>query len=262
MNILFIGDIYGSVGRRLVAEHLQQIVSDEKIQLAIANAENAAAGFGLTPALAQDLFSMGLDVLTTGNHAWDRKEIYEYLPREPRVVRPANYPCGLPGSGVTVVRARNGVEVAVINLQGRVHMPVIDCPFHKADEVLASLDPAVKVRFVDFHAEVTSEKQAMGWHLDGRVSAVIGTHTHVPTADERVLPGGTAYLTDAGMTGPYDSVIGADKQLALRRFITGTPIRLEGAKGGPELHGAIVQVDEETGRGLAIRRYEIRQPAS
>ena len=258
MNILFIGDIFASPGRRIVAEHLQEIISEEKIQLAIANAENAAAGFGITPQLAEELFSMGLDVLTTGNHAWDKKEIYEYLPRQPKLLRPANYPCELPGSGVVVVRARNGVEVAVINLQGRVHMPGTDCPFHKADEILASLDPAVKVRFVDFHCELTSEKMAMGWHLNGRASAMIGTHTHVPTADERVLPGGTAYLTDAGMTGPYDSIIGAEKHLAMRRFITGTPIRLEAAKNQPELHGAIVTVDETTGHATAIRRYEIR----
>jgi metallophosphoesterase (TIGR00282 family) len=258
MNILFIGDIFGSPGRRIVAQHLQEITSEEKILLAIANVENAAGGFGITPQLAEELFSLGIEVLTTGNHVWDKKEIYEYLPRQPRLLRPANYPCELPGSGLVVVRARNGVEVAVMNLQGRVHMPATDCPFHKADELVASLDPAVKVRFVDFHCELTSEKMAMGWHLDGRVSAVIGTHTHVPTADERVLPGGTAYLTDAGMTGPYDSIIGAEKQLALRRFITGTPIRLEAAKNQPELHGAVVTVDESTGRALAIRRYEIR----
>jgi len=258
MNILFIGDIFGSPGRRIVAQHLQDIISEEKIQLVIANAENAAGGFGITPQLADELFSFGIEVLTTGNHAWDKKEIYEYLPRQPRLLRPANYPCELPGSGLVVVRARNGVEVAVMNLQGRVHMPATDCPFRKADELLASLDTAVKVRFVDFHCELTSEKTAMGWHLDGRVSAVIGTHTHVPTADERVLPGGTAYLTDAGMTGPYDSIIGAEKQLALRRFITGTPIRLEAAKNQPELHAAIVTVDEITGQASAIRRYEIR----
>ncbi|MGA3028146.1 MAG: TIGR00282 family metallophosphoesterase [Bryobacteraceae bacterium] len=258
MNILFIGDIFASPGRRIVSQHLQDIISEEKIQLAIANAENAAGGFGVTPQVAEELFSMGLDVLTSGNHAWDKKEIYEYLPRQPRLLRPANYPRELPGSGLLVIRARNGVQVAVMNLQGRTHMPPTDCPFRKADEMLAALDPAVKVRFVDFHCELTSEKMAMGWHLDGRVSAVIGTHTHVPTADERVLPGGTAYQSDAGMTGPYDSIIGAEKQLALRRFITGTPIRLEAARNQPELHGAIVTVDDATGRATAIRRYEIR----
>lgn len=256
MNILFIGDIFASPGRRIVSEHLQQIVSEEKIQLAIANAENAAAGFGITPQLAEELFSLGLDVLTTGNHAWDKKEIYEYLPRQPRLLRPANYPCGLPGNGLVVVRARNGVEVAVINLQGRMHMPATDCPFRKADEILASLDPAVKVRFVDFHCELTSEKMAMGWHLNGRVSAMFGTHTHIPTADERILSGGTAYQTDVGMTGPYDSVIGSDKNLALRRFLTGMPIRLDSAKTGGELHAVTVTVDPATGHAKAIRRCE------
>jgi metallophosphoesterase (TIGR00282 family) len=258
MNILFIGDIFASPGRKIVAQHLQQIVTEQKIQLAVANAENSAGGFGITPLIAEELLSLGLDVLTTGNHAWDKKEIYEYLPRQPRLLRPANYPEELPGCGVTVVRARNGVQVAVIDLQGRTHMPAIDCPFRKADQILAALDPAVKVRMVDFHCELTSEKMAMGWYLDGRVSAVLGTHTHVPTADERVLPGGTAYQSDVGMTGPYDSIIGAEKQLALRRFITGTPIRLEAAKNMPELHGAIVTVEDATGRATGIRRYAIR----
>src|SRR5581483_9518653 len=183
-NILFIGDIFASTGRGLVARHLQDIISSEKIQLAIANAENSAGGFGITPLIAQELFSMGLDVLTSGNHIWDKKEIFDYLPRNPRLLRPANYPDELPGCGLLVTKARNGVQVAVMDLQGRVHMPATDCPFRKADVLLASLDAHVKVRIVDFHAEVTSEKMAMGWHLNGRVSAVLGTHTHVPTADE------------------------------------------------------------------------------
>ena len=243
MNILFIGDIFASPGRTLVARNLQDIISSEKIQLAVANAENAAGGFGITPLIAEELFSTGLDVLTSGNHIWDKKEIFDYLPRTPRLVRPANYPAELPGSGLYVAKARNGVNVAIINLQGRTHMPHTDCPFRKADQILASLDPQVRVRLVDFHAELTSEKMAMGWHLDGRVSAMLGTHTHVPTADERVLAGGTAYQTDVGMSGPYDSVIGSEKHLALRRFMTGMPIRLDSAKGGAELHAAIVTVD-------------------
>ena len=258
MNILFIGDIFASPGRRIVAQHLQEIISAEKIQLAIANAENSAGGFGITPLIAQELFSLGLDALTTGNHVWDKKEIYEYLPREPRLLRPANYPEELPGAGVVTVRARNGVEAAVISLQGRTYMPATDCPFRKADSILAALDPAIRVRFIDFHAEVTSEKVAMGWYLDGRVSALIGTHTHVPTADERILPAGTAYQTDVGMTGPYDSIIGAEKQLVLRRFLTSTPIRLEAAKHGVELHATIITVDEITGRATSIRRLEVR----
>ena len=255
MNILFIGDIFASPGRHIVARTLQNIVSQEKIQLVIANAENSAGGYGVTPQIADDLFSMGVDVLTSGNHIWDKKEIFDYLPREPRLLRPANYAEGLPGAGLLVTKARNGVPVAVINLQGRVHMPGTDDPFRKADQLLASLPAGVNVRFVDFHAELTSEKMAMGWHLNGRVSAVIGTHTHIPTADERILSGGTAYQTDSGMTGAYDSVIGSDKNLALRRFLTGIPIRLESAKASVELHGAVITVDPESGRATAIRRY-------
>jgi len=258
MNILFIGDIFASVGRSLVARHLQDIISSEKIQLAIANAENSAGGFGITPLIAQELFSMGLDVLTSGNHIWDKKEIFDYLPRNPRLLRPANYPDELPGCGLLVTKARNGVQVAVMDLQGRVHMPATDCPFRKADVLLASLDAHVKVRIVDFHAEVTSEKMAMGWHLNGRVSAVLGTHTHVPTADERVLSGGTAYQSDVGMTGPYDSVIGSEKTLAVRRFLTGMPIRLDSAKTGGELHATVVTVDPQTGHAVGIRRFSCR----
>jgi len=255
MNILFIGDIFASPGRGLVSRYLEEIISTEKIQLAVANAENSAGGFGITPLIAEELFSLGLDVLTTGNHVWDKKEIFDYLPRQPRLVRPANYPEELPGKGMVVQRARNGVEVAVIDLQGRTHMPAIDCPFRKVDQILDTLDPAVKVRLVDFHAELTSEKMAMGWHLAGRVSAMLGTHTHIPTADERILAGGTAYQTDVGMTGPYDSVIGSDKHLALRRFLTAMPIRLDSAKTGAELHAAIVTVDPASGHAVAIRRY-------
>jgi metallophosphoesterase (TIGR00282 family) len=254
MNILFIGDIFASPGRAIVGRYLQQIITEEKIQLAIANAENSAGGFGITPQIAEELLSLGLDVLTSGNHIWDKKDIFDYLPRQPRLLRPANYNADLPGSGVLEFKARNGVQVAVINLQGRVHMPQTDCPFRKADQILAALDPAVKVKFVDFHTELTSEKEAMGWYLNGRVSAMIGTHTHVPTADERILSGGTAYQTDAGMTGPYDSIIGSDKSLALKRFLTGMPIRLDAAKGGVELHAVIVDVDEASGKATAIRR--------
>jgi metallophosphoesterase (TIGR00282 family) len=255
MNILFIGDIFASTGRGLVARYLQEIISTEKIQLAVANAENSAGGFGVTPLIAEELFSIGLDVLTSGNHVWDKKEIFDYLPRQPRLLRPANYPAELPGQGLIVTKARNGVEVAVIDLQGRAYLPATDCPFRKANQILEALDPNVKVRLVDFHAELTSEKMAMGWHLNGRVSAMLGTHTHVPTADERILSEGTAYQTDVGMTGPYDSVIGSDKNLALRRFLTGMPIRLDSAKTGAELHATIVSVDPSTGRASGIRRY-------
>lgn len=256
MNLLFIGDIFGSPGRRIVADHLEDIRNTNAIDLVIANAENAAGGFGLTPSIAQDLFALGIDVLTTGNHVWDKKELFDYLDRQPRVLRPANYP-EAPGSGSVVVQSRSGIPCAVINLQGRVYMPSTDCPFRKADEILASLDPAVKVKFVDFHAEVTSEKMAMGWYLDGRVSAVVGTHTHIPTADSRVLPSGTAYQTDCGMTGPYGSVIGVETEIVLRRFLTAMPVRMEASKDCPELHAVIVDVDETTGRARAIRRHAL-----
>lgn len=240
-----------------MARHLRGLVAAENIHLTIANGENAAGGFGITPQLADELFGYGVDVLTSGNHIWDKREIYDYLPQHPRLLRPANYVDQLPGSGVVVVEARNGARVAVMNLQGRAHMVPIDCPFQKANALLAALDPGVKVRFVDFHAELTSEKMAMGWHLDGRVSAVVGTHTHIPTADTRILPGGTAYQTDAGMTGPYHSVIGVEKQLILERFLTQLPVRMEAARHGGELHGVIVEVDESNGHAAAIRRVEI-----
>lgn len=240
-----------------MARHLREIVASEKIDLSIANAENAAGGFGLTPPLADELFGYGLEVLTSGNHIWDKREIYDYFARQPRLLRPANYVEGLPGRGVVVVEARNGVDCAIINLQGRAYMPSTDCPFRKADKILEELPAAVKVRLVDFHAELTSEKMAMGWHLDGRVSAVVGTHTHVPTADTRILTGGTAYQTDVGMTGPYNSVIGVEKAIILQRFLTQLPVRMEAARDGAELHAVIVEVDEATGRAAAIRRYTV-----
>jgi metallophosphoesterase (TIGR00282 family) len=256
MNILFIGDIFGAPGRRMVADHLEDIVQTNSIDFTIANAENAAGGFGITPAIAEDLLKIGIDVLTSGNHIWDKRDIFDYFGRQPRLLRPANYPEG-PGQGVVAIRARNGVECAVLNLQGRTYMTPIDCPFRAVDRLLAGLDPAIKVKFVDFHAEVTSEKVAMGWHLDGKVSAVIGTHTHIPTADTRVLPGGTAYQTDCGMTGPYSSVIGVETDVILQRFLTGLPVRMEAAKGSPELHAVIIDVDEESGHARAVRRHTV-----
>ena len=256
MKILFVGDIFASPGRRILADHLQDIIETNKIDLTIANAENSAGGFGVTPAIAEELLKLGVDVLTSGNHIWDKREIFDYLARQPRLLRPANYP-DAPGSGVIVFTAHNGVQCAVMNLQGRTYMPSTDCPFRKADQILAALDPSVKVKFVDFHAEVTSEKIAMGWYLDGRVSAVVGTHTHVPTADTRVLPGGTAYQTDCGMTGPYESVIGVETGIILQRFLTGLPVRMESARKGAELHAVIVDVDEATGKARAMRRHAI-----
>jgi 2',3'-cyclic-nucleotide 2'-phosphodiesterase len=258
MNILFIGDIFASPGRRIVAEHLNNLVSSHKIDLVIANAENSAGGFGVTPNVAQELLSLGIDVLTTGNHVWDKREIYDWFAREPRLIRPANYPDYLPGRGVYTGKARNGVPYAVLNLQGRVHMPATDCPFRKADELLAALPAEIKVIFVDFHAEVTSEKIAMGWHLDGRVSAMVGTHTHVPTADARILPNGTAYQTDSGMTGPYLSVIGVERDMVLHRFKTSLPVRFEAAKDWVELRGVLAGIDEETGKAHSVESVYIK----
>jgi 2',3'-cyclic-nucleotide 2'-phosphodiesterase len=256
MNILFVGDIFASAGRRIVNDHLQDIMQTNRIDLAIANAENAAGGFGITPSIAEELFGLGFDVLTSGNHVWDKRELYDYLDRQPRLLRPANY-AGVPGHGVVSLEARNGVECAVINLQGRTYMPNTDCPFRKADEILSEMKPAIKVKFVDFHAEVTSEKMAMGWYLDGRVSAMVGTHTHIPTADTRVLPGGTAYQTDCGMTGPYHSVIGVQTDIVIQRFLTGLPVRMEASREGPELHAVILDVDESTGKARSMRRLAI-----
>lgn len=257
MILLFIGDIFASAGRGVVSRHLNDLVSREKIDLVVANAENSAGGFGITPLIAEELLGLGINVLTTGNHVWDKKEIYDYLPRQERLLRPANYAPDLPGSGSVVVKARNGVECAVLNLQGRVHMAPTDCPFRKADELLAALPEHVKVRFVDFHAEATSEKMAMGWHLDGRVSAVVGTHTHVPTADERILPGGTAFQTDAGMTGPYESIIGVERGPVIRKFQTSLPVRFEAAAGDVQMRGTFIDVDETTGKARAIRRLHL-----
>jgi len=254
MNILFVGDIIGAPGRRMLAGCLSELISEERIHLVIGNVENAAGGRGVTPQVAEELFGLGLDVLTSGNHIWDKREIHDYLDRQARLLRPANYPGRSPGRGVCLVRARNGVEAAVINLQGRAHMLPIDCPFRKADEILAALEPAVKVRVVDFHAEITSEKVALAWYLDGRVSAVCGTHTHVPTADTRILPGGTALQTDVGMVGPADAIIGVEKDIVLRRFLTGLPVRMEPAKGRVELHSVVIEVDDHTGRAVSIRR--------
>jgi len=254
MKLLFIGDIYAYTGRNMVTSHLAELQASYGVQMTIANAENSAGGFGVTPQIADELFSMGVDAITTGNHVWDKREFYEYLDRSPRVVRPANYPEDLPGKGLVFVESRNGFPVAVMNLQGRALMTPLDCPFRKADDLLSQIPANVKVRFLDFHAELTSEKVAMGWHLDGRVSAVIGTHTHVPTADTRILPGGTGYQTDCGMTGPYEGVIGADKDLVLKKFLTSLPVRLEAAKRGGELHGVLLDIDETSGRTCQIER--------
>ena len=266
MRILFIGDIFGSPGRSIVRDHLADIVSGQKIDLVIANAENAAGGFGVTPSIAEELLELGIEVLTTGNHVWDKKEIIEYMRSADgdaksaarRLLRPANFPAGTPGVGVFEGTTRGGaVPYAVLNLQGRVFMAGNDDPFRTADALLKQI--RAKVIFVDMHAEATSEKMAMGWYLDGRVTAVIGTHTHVPTADARLLNSGTAYMTDVGMTGPYDSVIGVKKEMILERFLTSMPGRFEAAKDDVRLCAAVVECDPETGRATGIERLERRQ---
>ena len=258
MKILFIGDIVGSLGRRIVSDLLADIVQTRQIDLVIANGENAASGFGITPRLADELFEAGVEVLTGGNHIWDRKEILDYIPLHPRLLRPANFPDINPGSGLFVGTARNGVPYAVLNLQGRVFMPSNDCPFRAADREIARIPAEVRVIVVDLHAETTSEKEAMGWYLDGRVSAVIGTHTHVATADEQILPGGTAFQTDVGMTGPHNGVIGMDKAAILRRFLDGRPARFEVATGDVQMNAILLDVDETTGQARAIERLRFR----
>ena len=259
MRILFIGDIFGRPGRTIVRDKLNDLVREHRIDLVLANGENAAAGFGITPALAEDLLDLGIDVLTTGNHIWDKREIIDFFasadgdPHSParRVLRPANYAKDLPGTGLYQGR-KNDVPYAVLNLQGRVFMASNDDPFRIADELLSKLDE--KIIFVDLHAEATSEKIALGWYLDGRVTALIGTHTHVPTADERVLPRGTAYITDVGMTGPYEGVIGVKKELVIGRFLNNMPVRFEPATGDTRLCAVVVDGDDATGRARSIER--------
>lgn len=258
MRLLFIGDVVGKAGRRMVAQHAARVAADHRVDVVIINCENSAGGFGVTPELADYLLEQGAQVLTSGNHIWDKREIFEYIDHKPELLRPGNYPPGLPGSGLYTGHTPAGIPFAVMNLQGRTYLPSIDCPFRAADAYLDQLDPNIRVRFVDFHAEVTSEKMAMGWHLDGRVSAVVGTHTHVPTADERILHHGTAYLTDAGMTGPYDSIIGMDKTAALERFLHGVNTRFEPAKREPWFNSVLIDVDEDTGKARSIERIQIR----
>jgi len=256
-TLLFIGDIVGKPGRELVRRAVPALVAHHGIDLVIANVENAAAGFGITPDLADDLLSFGVQVMTGGNHTWDKKEIFPYFAHQPRLLRPANMPAGTPGTGRFVAMARNGVPVAVINGMGRVFMTPIDDPFRVLLDEIAAVATEAKVIFVDFHAEATSEKVAMGWHLDGRVTAMVGTHTHVQTADDRILPKGTAYLTDVGMTGPHDSVIGVDRSAILQRFLTGLPQRFEVATENPRLNAVLVEADEASGRARSIRRLSL-----
>ena len=256
-NLLFVADVIGSPGREVLRALLPDLKRRHDVHLVICNCENSAAGFGVTREVARDLFEAGCDVLTGGNHLWDKKDSMDYLAEEPRLVRPANLPAGTPGEGWRVFKATNGTPVGVVNLLGRVFMKEAEDPFRTADAALAALKPLCKVTFVDFHAETTAEKVALGWHMDGRASALVGTHTHVQTADDRVLPNGTAFLCDAGMTGGFDSVIGMDRTAALRRFLTLLPERLQPAGGDLRLNAVVVSVDESTGRATRIQRLQI-----
>jgi metallophosphoesterase (TIGR00282 family) len=254
MNIMFIGDIVGSPGRQAVSALVGQFKKKKKIDFVIANAENAAGGSGITPDVADELFGAGVDVLTSGDHVWKKKEIIDLLSRENRVLRPANYPKGDPGSGAVVVKTQDGLKIGVINLLGRVFLSTLECPFKTAQELIDDLKGKTSIIIVDFHAEATSEKIALGRFLDGSVSAVIGTHTHVQTADEQILSNGTAYITDAGMTGPFDSIIGRKADQILARFLTQMPTRFEMATDDIRLQGVVLDIDEKTGRALSIKR--------
>lgn len=262
MKLLFIGDVVGKPGRSMLKRHLPRLIDEHRIDFTIANAENSAGGAGATAETCDEMFGFGVDCLTSGNHIWDKKEILPYLDREPRLLRPANYPDPNPGSGAFIGRARDGSRVGVLNLMGRVFMANLECPFRTADAVLEEMRGRTDCIFVDMHAEASSEKVAMGWYLDGRVTSVIGTHTHIPTADEVILPKGTAYLTDVGMTGPFDSVIGVEKAQVLERFLTQRNVRFLTAEGDPRLYAAAVEVDPSRGRATKIERIIVKDGAS
>ena len=254
MRLLFLGDLVGRAGRQAAIDRLPGLITDYNLDFVVVNGENAAGGFGITEDILQAVLDAGADAVTTGNHAFDQREALTYAARQERWLRPANYPAGNPGKGKVVRQTAGGVNVAVMQFMGNVFMPPIDNPFYCADRELAELGDAAKVIIVDIHGEATSEKQAFGRYLDGRVSGVFGTHTHVPTADERILPNGTAYLTDLGMTGAYDSVIGFRPDEALHRFLMNTPKKLEVAKRDIRLSGVLVEVDENTGRATRVAR--------
>ena len=261
MKILLIGDVVGRPGRELVRKGLRALIEVHGVDFVIANAENAAAGFGVTKDLGDALLESGIDMMTSGNHIWDKKEVIDYIKAEPRLLRPANYPAGVPGRGSSVADTGDGRAVGVINVMGRVFMLPIDDPFAVVLREIDAIRHRTRVIIVDFHAEATSEKIAMGWHLDGRVTAIIGTHTHVQTADERILPKGTAYLTDVGMTGPHDSVIGMEVSPSLARFLNGMPTKFEPATGNARLNGVIVEADDRTGLAKRIVRISYSETA-
>lgn len=256
MKILFIGDIVGSPGRRAVNQLLPGLIEEHSLDFVVANAENASGGSGIIPKVAEELFNFGVDVLTSGDHIWKRKEIFELISHEKRILRPLNFPSLAPGRGSNVFKTKKGKSVGVINVNGRTFMEPLESPFTSALTAQEELAKETKIIIVDMHAEATSEKIALGWYLDGKVSAVLGTHTHIQTADERVLPQGTAYITDVGMCGPYDSVIGRKIEHVLERFLTGLPVRMEVAEGNIQLHAVVLDVDEKTGRARSIVRIQ------
>lgn len=257
MRILMIGDIFGRAGRKIVRDLVPEIVDEHQVDLVIANGENASGGKGITESVADELYASGVDILTMGNHVWDKKDVLDFIDYDERILRPANYPAGTPGKGSLVVAVGKEAKVGVINLSGRVFLSPLDCPFRAADQLLRELKAVTPIIIVDFHAEATSEKVAFGWFLNGRVSAVIGTHTHVQTADERILPGGTAYITDVGMTGPRDSVLGVKTELVISKFITQMPVHFEAARGMAQFNGVLIDVDQQTGRAQSITRLQL-----
>jgi len=257
IRLLFLGDIVGKPGRELVRKGLAALIDHYSVDLVIANAENAAAGRGITREIGDQLLSWGVDVMTSGNHIWSQREAIDYIGAEARLLRPANFPNGVPGNGSYLARTAQGRPVGVINVMGRIFMQELDNPFTRVLEEIETLRSRTRIIFVDMHAEATSEKVAMGWHLDGKVTAVIGTHTHVQTADEQILPGGTAYLTDVGMTGPHDSVIGVEKAAVIDKFLRGMPVRMEPASGNPRLNGILIAADESTGKATSLQRLSL-----
>lgn len=257
MRLLFIGDVYGKIGRKMVQDYLPRLKAHYKPNVTIVNGENAANGKGITEKIYKMLMETGADAITLGNHTWDNKEIFEFIDDADKLVRPANYP-DAPGNGMIYLN-RNGTEIAIINLQGRTFLPTINCPFRTADRLIEEAKKRTPLIFIDFHAETTSEKTALAWYVNGRVSAVVGTHTHVPTADERILPDGTAYITDVGMTGPYDGIIGVKREAAIRKFITAMPVRFENEEGRGQLGAVIIDIDHATGKALTIKRRLINE---
>lgn len=257
MKVILIGDVVGKPGRRVLLANLKRLKEQHEAEFVVANIENAAEGAGLVPKIGDEILSAGVDVMTSGNHIYDKREVIAYIENEPRLLRPANYAPETPGRGVWIGSTASGTPIAVINLQGRVFMPPTDCPFHAADRLVSEVSSRARVILVDHHAEATSEKQALGRYLDGRVTAIVGTHTHVQTADEQVLKGGTAYITDLGMTGPYESVIGVQSELIIGRFLRGMPTRFETATEGAKLCGVVVEIDERSGRATHIERFQV-----